>query len=191
MGEKVRMGARCSSQSPCIQIWQRRSPRSRLTLPGDLTYHLGGGVHDKKIRFYNTHHGTLISSLNVCAQITTLIWSPNATEILATLGYTAPGTSTKCAVYAYPSLQCIFSFEIADETRALYAVVSPLGTEICLAGSDECVRFYQIWGDGQRETDLRQERERSPIRELVGVIDPQLYVLDRRMRLRSGLSVIR
>src|SRR5262245_57748360 len=55
----------------------------------------GGGVHDKKIRFYNTFHGTLVSSLVVSAQVTTLLWSPSTAEILATFGYTAPGTSTK------------------------------------------------------------------------------------------------
>lgn len=148
-------------------------------------------MHDKKIRFYNTHHGTLVSSLDVCAQITTLIWSPSTTEILATFGYTAPGTSTKCAVYAYPSLQCLFSFEIADETRALYAVANPYGGEICLAGSDECVRFYHIWGDGSESERDKEDREKTPVRELVGVIDPQLQLLDRRRRYRSGLSVIR
>jgi hypothetical protein len=124
--------------------------------------------------------------LDVDAQITTLIWSPSTTEILATFGYTAPGTSTKCAVYAYPSLQCLFAFSIADEIRALYAVVSPSGQDICLAGSDECVRFYRIWGD------LRENRERSPVRDLVGGTDTQLQPVEMRRRgLRYGLSLIR
>ena len=147
----------------------------------------GGGVNDKKIRFYNTHHGTLLSSLDVSAQITTLQWSPSTTEILATFGYTAPGISTKCAVYAYPSLQCLFDFEIADETRALYAVISPSGRDICVAGSDECVRFYRIWGD----RGMDNERETSPVRDIVSGVDLQLQPEGRTRRLRSGLSVIR
>jgi WD40 repeat protein len=150
---------------------------------------LGGGVHDKKIRFYNTFHGTLLSSLDVDAQITTLIWSPNTTEILATFGYTAPGTSTKCAVYAYPSLQCLFAFEIADEIRALYAVVSPNGQDICLAGSDECVRFYRIWGNNH------DERDTSPVRGLIEGVDTLLDSenngTEGRGLLRYELSVIR
>lgn len=146
---------------------------------------VGGGVHDKKIRFYSTFHGTLVSSLDVDAQITTLIWSPSTSEILAAFGYTAPGIKTKCAVYAYPSLQCLFAFDIADEIRALYAVVSPCGRDICLAGSDECVRFYRIWGlsmEGRR-------RASSPLQDTLASLDPQLR--DNRMGVRYGLSVIR
>jgi len=143
-------------------------------------------VHDKKIRFYNTSNGTLLKSLDVDAQITTLIWSPRTTEILATFGYTAPGTRTKCAVYAYPSLQCLFAFEVADEIRALYAVVSPSGHDICLAGSDECVRFYHIW------EELGGGRETSPVREIARGVDTQLLPEQiRRGRRRFGLSVIR
>ena len=123
------------------------------------------------------------------AQITTLIWSPNTTEILATFGYTAPGIKTKCAVYAYPSLQCLFAFEIADEIRALYAVVSPSGRDICLAGSDECIRFYKIWGNSREEVE---DRETSPVRDLVEGVDMQLNQNHRRRRgFRYGLSVIR
>lgn len=95
------------------------------------------------------------------------------------------GISTKCAVYAYPSLQCLFSFEIADETRALYAVPSPCGRDICLAGSDECIRFYRIWGDvHQRE---QSEKWMSPVRELLREMDGRL---NRREGWRT-LSVIR
>jgi hypothetical protein len=148
---------------------------------------VGGGVHDKKIRFYNTFHGTLVSSLDVDAQITTLLWSPNQSEILATFGYTASGVTTKCAVYTYPSLQCLFAFEIADEIRALYAVPSPSGQEICLAGSDECIRFYRIWGGGQ------ESREGSPVRDLVEGREVQFSGRANEMvgQFRSGLSVIR
>jgi hypothetical protein len=144
-------------------------------------------VHDKKIRFYNTHHGTLVSSVDVSAQITTLLWSPSATEILATFGYTAMGVSTKCAVYAYPSLQCLFSFDIADETRALYAVPSPCGQDICLAGSDECVRFYRIWGDVHQRENTQKDS---------GPVSDTFRETDRRTRRRGrigwrALSVIR
>jgi len=117
------------------------------------------------------------------------MWSPSTTEILATFGYTAVGVSTKCAVYAYPSLQCLFSFDIADDTRALYAVVSPCGRDICLAGSDECIRFYRIWGDVyQRE---KMEREGSPVRDLLRETDGELNTRERRGGWRMGLSVIR
>ena len=152
---------------------------------------IGGGVHDKKIRFYNTFHGSLISSLDVDAQITTLLWSPTQSEILATFGYTAPGITTKCAVYAYPSLQCLFAFQIADEIRALYAVLSPSGREICLAGSDECIRFYRIWGG--KEDARSRSREGSPVIDLVegDVVQSSGRANERVGSLRYGLSVIR
>jgi hypothetical protein len=68
----------------------------------------------------------------------------------------------------------------------LYAVANPLGTEICVAGSDECVRFYHIWGDGQGGREDKEDKG-----EMDGVIDPRLQMLDRRRRFRTGLSVIR
>jgi hypothetical protein len=94
-------------------------------------------------------------------------------------------------VYAFPSLQCLFSFEIADETRALYAVPNPSRTEICLAGSDECVRFYHIWGDARSEKEGEDAPRSSVMRELAGVFDPPLQLLDRTTRVRNGLSEIR
>ena len=79
-----------------------------------------------------------------------------------------------------------------DEIRALYAVVSPSGTDICVAGSDECVRFYRIW-DLKKEGHDNKSRESSPLRDLVEEEDGQLQLQNTRTRrvLRSGLSVIR
>lgn len=53
------------------------------------------------------------------------------------------------------------------------------------------MRFYHIWGEGWGDRDTKEDKEKSPAREVVGAIDPQLQLLDRRSRLRSGLTVIR
>jgi hypothetical protein len=39
----------------------------------------------------------------------------------------------------------------------LYAVPSPNGRQICLAGSDETVRFYTIWGNEKEEGSAERE----------------------------------
>lgn len=77
----------------------------------------------------------------------------------------------------------------------MYAVLSPSGQDICLAGSDECVRFYRIWG-GREES---AERETSRVREVLEGVDAQMVTQTRERgrgrgrgsRGRSGLSVIR
>ena len=74
----------------------------------------------------------------------------------------------------------------------MYAVLSPSGQDICVAGSDECVRFYRIWGRNEEE----EGRERSPIMEVLEGVDGQMVSQTRergrgRRRRRSGLSVLR
>jgi hypothetical protein len=66
----------------------------------------------------------------------------------------------------------------------LYAVLAPNGRDVVVAGSDECIRFYEIWGGMEREegSPLRDE-----IEERVGNIDLE----ERRRGFRYGLSVIR
>ncbi|KAJ5868310.1 hypothetical protein N7534_002863 [Penicillium rubens] len=63
----------------------------------------GGGTNDKAIHFYHTRSGACLASINVFAQVTSLIWSETRREIAATFGYAQPNHPFRIAVFAWPS----------------------------------------------------------------------------------------
>ncbi|OQE96518.1 hypothetical protein PENNAL_c0001G03673 [Penicillium nalgiovense] len=63
----------------------------------------GGGTDDKAIHFYHTRSGACLASINVFAQVTSLIWSETRREIAATFGYAQPNHPFRIAVFAWPS----------------------------------------------------------------------------------------
>ncbi len=114
----------------------------------------GGGSNDKQIKFYDIISGTVLSTINVDAQVTALIWSTAYREICVTLGFSLPHVSHRIAVYAYPTLKCITAVSLAaPENRAIYAVSAAEQhtanmndmTDVIVASSDETVRFYRFW----------------------------------------------
>ncbi|KAJ5545026.1 hypothetical protein N7535_006586 [Penicillium sp. DV-2018c] len=63
----------------------------------------GGGTNDRTIRFYHTRSGACLATINVLAQVTSLIWSESKREIVATFGYARPEHPFRIAVFAWPS----------------------------------------------------------------------------------------
>ncbi|KAI2730733.1 hypothetical protein CBS147332_2585 [Penicillium roqueforti] len=63
----------------------------------------GGGTNDKAIHFYHTRSGACLATINVFAQVTSLIWSETRREIAATFGYAQPDHPFRIAVFAWPS----------------------------------------------------------------------------------------
>lgn len=63
----------------------------------------GGGTNDKAIHFYHTRSGACLATINVFAQVTSLIWSGTRREIAATFGYAQPDHPFRIAVFAWPS----------------------------------------------------------------------------------------
>ncbi|KAK9451163.1 WD40-repeat-containing domain protein [Limtongia smithiae] len=105
----------------------------------------GGGSNDRTIRFWHTNSGSLITSINTNAQVTSLIWSKTTREIAATFGYANPEHPIRMAVYAYPECRPVVQIPWQEDIRCLYAVLSPDGGKVCAAASDETVRFYELW----------------------------------------------
>ncbi|ODQ55763.1 WD40 repeat-like protein [Saitoella complicata NRRL Y-17804] len=100
----------------------------------------GGGSHDKKIRFFHTFTGAVISEINVEAQVTGLCFSRTRKEICATFGYAAPTQRTRIAIFEYPSGECVFEVPVDYEMRCLGACLSPGGGRVVVAQSDETIR---------------------------------------------------
>ncbi|EER23609.1 WD domain, G-beta repeat containing protein [Coccidioides posadasii C735 delta SOWgp] len=98
----------------------------------------GGGADDQCIRFWHAPTGALLASLNVYAQVTSLIWSRTRREIAATFGYAKPPHPYRIAVFAWPSCEQVLAIPWADiddmegyddntPGRALWAISYPGG----------------------------------------------------------------
>lgn len=67
----------------------------------------GGGSNDRAIHFYHTPSGTCLATINVYAQVTSLIWSKTRREIAATFGYAQPEHPFRIAVFSWPGCEQI------------------------------------------------------------------------------------
>ncbi|EAW10505.1 WD40 repeat domain-containing protein [Aspergillus clavatus NRRL 1] len=67
----------------------------------------GGGSNDRCIHFYHTPSGACLATINVYAQVTSLIWSQTRREIVATFGFAQPEHPVRIAVFAWPSCEQI------------------------------------------------------------------------------------
>ncbi|KAJ5635743.1 uncharacterized protein N7484_009056 [Penicillium longicatenatum] len=63
----------------------------------------GGGTNDRAIHFFHASTGVCLATINVFAQVTSLIWSQSRREIAATFGYASPEHPFRIAVFAWPS----------------------------------------------------------------------------------------
>ena len=63
----------------------------------------GGGSNDRAIHFFHAKTGVRLATINVFAQVTSLIWSQTRREIAATFGYAQPEHPFRIAVFAWPS----------------------------------------------------------------------------------------
>lgn len=63
----------------------------------------GGGTNDRAIHFFHTKTGACLATINVFAQVTSLIWSQSRREIAATFGYASPEHPFRIAVFSWPS----------------------------------------------------------------------------------------
>lgn len=128
----------------------------------------GGGLRDRRIHFFHAASGSALATISVSSQVTSLIWSTTRREIVATFGYTQPAHPYRIAVFSWPECRLIAAVPWADEHRALHAVAHPCApggprrprkrsrasTEGCIVvvGSDETLRFHEVWPLAQKST---------------------------------------
>lgn len=133
----------------------------------------GGGSNDRAIHFYHTVSGACLATINVFAQVTSLVWSTTRREIAATFGYAQPEHPYRIAVFSWPECRQIVAVPWGSEMRALFAISYPRGPgetksrmtlggtwysrtaeEGCLvvACSDESVKFHEVWSGASKST---------------------------------------
>lgn len=88
---------------------------------------LGGGSNDRCIHFFHTFSGATLATINVSAQVTSLLWSTSHREIAATFGYANPEHPVRIAVFSWPECRQVVQIPWQEDMRALYAVAYPGG----------------------------------------------------------------
>ncbi|KAG0638730.1 WD40-repeat-containing domain protein [Tuber brumale] len=87
----------------------------------------GGGSNDRCIHFFHTFSGATLATINVSAQVTSLLWSNSHREIAATLGYANPEHPIRIAVFSWPECRQVVQIPWQEDMRALYAIAYPGG----------------------------------------------------------------
>lgn len=133
----------------------------------------GGGSNDRAIHFYHTFSGACLATIDVQAQVTSLIWSTSRREIAATFGYAQPEHPYRIAVFSWPECRQVVAIPWGNDIRALLAIAYPGGPNesrrqagegkawwsrtaeegcIVVASSDESVKFHEIWTGSRKST---------------------------------------
>ena len=113
----------------------------------------GGGTADRCIKFWNTHTGACLNSIDTHSQVCALQWSQHDKELVSSHGY----SHNQLILWKYPSMVKVA--ELTGHTsRVLHMAQSPDGTTVCSAAADETLRFWRILGSdaaGRRSEGAR------------------------------------
>lgn len=103
----------------------------------------GGGTADRCIKFWNTHTGAMLNSVDTQSQVCALQWNTHERELLSSHGY----SQNQLCLWKYPSMVKMAEFT-GHSARVLHMATSPDGTTVCSAAADETLRFWRAFGDG-------------------------------------------
>ncbi|CAL5030236.1 unnamed protein product [Urochloa decumbens] len=101
----------------------------------------GGGGGDRCIKFWNTHTGACLNSVDTGSQVCALLWNKNERELLSSHGF----TQNQLTLWKYPSM--VKMAELNGHTsRVLFMAQSPDGCTVASAAADETLRFWNVFG---------------------------------------------
>lgn len=100
----------------------------------------GGGAADRCIKFWNTHTGSLLNSIDTGSQVCSLQWNPFEKEILSSHGY----ARNQLCLWKYPSMAKVKELE-GHTSRVLHMACSPDGGTVVSAAADETLRFWEVF----------------------------------------------
>ncbi|KFM27081.1 Cell division cycle protein 20-like protein [Auxenochlorella protothecoides] len=102
----------------------------------------GGGTADGSIKFWNTHTGALVNSVDTGSQVCALAWSRHEREILSSHGF----AQNQLCLWKYPTMAKVAEMT-GHTSRVLHLATSPDGATVCSAAADETLRFWRCFGD--------------------------------------------
>ncbi|KAJ9701527.1 hypothetical protein PVL29_006751 [Vitis rotundifolia] len=101
----------------------------------------GGGGSDCCIKFWNTHTGACLNSVDTGSQVCALLWNKNERELLSSHGF----MQNQMTLWMYPSMVKIA--ELTGHTsRVLFMAQSPDGRTVATAAGDETLKFWNAFG---------------------------------------------
>ncbi|KAK1262345.1 Protein FIZZY-RELATED 1 [Acorus gramineus] len=101
----------------------------------------GGGGSDRCIKFWNTHTGACLNSVDTGSQVCALLWNKSERELLSSHGF----TQNQLTLWKYPSMVKVA--ELTGHTsRVLFLAQSPDGCTVASAAGDETLRFWNVFG---------------------------------------------
>ena len=96
----------------------------------------GGGGGDRTIKFWNTHTGACLNSVDTGSQVCSLLWSKNERELLSSHGF----TQNQLTLWKYPSM--VKMAELTGHTsRVLYMAQVKLDQIPFLMFAESGLRF--------------------------------------------------
>mmetsp|Transcript_44336 Transcript_44336/g.111334 ORF Transcript_44336/g.111334 Transcript_44336/m.111334 type:complete len:479 (-) Transcript_44336:28-1464(-) len=104
----------------------------------------GGGTADRTIKFWNTHTGALLNSIDTGSQVCSLQWNRHEREILSSHGF----SQNQLCLWRYPSMTKVAELN-GHTSRVLHLATSPDGMSVCSAAADETLRFWRCFGDAE------------------------------------------
>ncbi|GMH19121.1 hypothetical protein Nepgr_020962 [Nepenthes gracilis] len=101
----------------------------------------GGGGGDRCIKFWNTHTGACLNSVDTGSQVCALLWSKNERELLSSHGF----TQNQLILWKYPSMMKMA--ELTGHTsRVHFMAQSPDGCTVASAAGDKTLKFWNVFG---------------------------------------------
>lgn len=100
----------------------------------------GGGTQDKTMKFWNTDTGSLVQSMNTDSQVCAIVWNKYEKELVTSHGF----SKNQLCVWKYPCLTKITELH-GHQNRVLHLALSPNGSTVCSAASDETLRFWKVF----------------------------------------------
>lgn len=86
-----------------------------------------------------------MQDIDTGSQVCSLVWSPHEKEILSGHGY----SQNQLTLWKYPTMARMADLNGHTE-RVLHMAVSPDGDTVVSAAADETLRFWRVFGDGQK-----------------------------------------
>lgn len=122
----------------------------------------GGGTGDRCLRFWNTHTGVELESVDTGSQVCSVQWAKNGSkELISSHGF----ARNQLTVWRYPSLVKISDNLTAHSQRVLHMSLSPDGTTVATAAGDERLCFWKVFEQAVSKTK-KPKTSRSSTRTL-------------------------
>lgn len=128
----------------------------------------GGGCHDRRIRFWHTSTGSLISKFDSMGQITSILWSQSRKELAITYGFLNLQPPVLISVHRYPDMCMVGEALPKTVFRGLGTAISTNQTKIAVSADDGTIRVFDIW-------DFRSHTlSNSPLSQSIGAFGSPL-----------------